>query len=418
MLSEKQQLKKLMKFLEMYPGGFFIKDHEGRYAYSSNICEHVNPDEECGLIGKNELEVQEDPALGREYYEQDRKLLKEGGSIKCYSKIAEEYYEINKSAVQDDNGEIIGIIGTVIDVTKEFLVRKKVEKQMVTDFNTGLYNSHFLKNWKEKEEPVYPFTVITGDCNFLKHVNDHFGHEYGDLLLKNAGEVLLENLPEKCYPIRVGGDEFLILCNDTTEEEAKAYMEALTEKAKERSVCGIPLSIAYGSCTIQKKGDCTLEECRNLADAHMYTSKRRMKEEYFRGVGKNDPVYNEAMLRKLLNQLPVVIFFKDTDCRYQYINVYKESHLKDKEEMHLGIGCTDLELQQDKVLGREYYEDDLRILKTGKGSIQHSTMMENGEPHFYQITKSAVYNEDGTIAGIAGIVMDITSTRIDFMEKL
>ena len=124
------------------------------------------------------------------------------------------------------------------------------------------------------------------------------------------------------------------------------------------------------------------------------------------------------MLRKLLNQLPVVIFFKDTDCRYQYINVYKESHLKDKEEMHLGIGCTDLELQQDKVLGREYYEDDLRILKTGKGSIQHSTMMENGEPHFYQITKSAVYNEDGTIAGIAGIVMDITSTRIDFMEKL
>ena len=147
MLSEKQQLKKLMKFLEMYPGCFFIKDHEGRYAYSSDICEHVNPDEECGLIGKNELEVQKDPALGREYYEQDRKLLKEGGSIKYYRKIAEEYYEINKSAVQDDNGEIIGIIGTVIDVTKEFLVRKKVEKQMVTDFNTGLYNSHFLKNW-------------------------------------------------------------------------------------------------------------------------------------------------------------------------------------------------------------------------------------------------------------------------------
>ena len=138
MLSEEQQLDKLMKFLEMYPGCFFIKDKEGRYAYSSHLCEHVNPNEDCGLIGKNELEAQRDPALGREYYEQDRKLLKEGGSIKCYSKVAEEYYEINKSAVQDDNGEIIGIIGTVIDVTREFLLRKKVEKQRVTVFNTGL----------------------------------------------------------------------------------------------------------------------------------------------------------------------------------------------------------------------------------------------------------------------------------------
>ena len=103
-----------------------------------------------------------------------------------------------------------------------------------------------------------------------------------------------------------------------------------------------------------------------------------MKEEYFRGVGKNDLVYNEAMLRKLLDQLPVVIFFKDTDCRYQYINVYKESHLKDKEEMHLGIGCTDLELQQDKVLGREYYEDDLRILvqRAGQG---HALLLTAGE---------------------------------------
>ena len=43
MLSEEQQLDKLMKFLEMYPGCFFIKDKEGRYAYSSHLCEHVNP---------------------------------------------------------------------------------------------------------------------------------------------------------------------------------------------------------------------------------------------------------------------------------------------------------------------------------------------------------------------------------------
>mgnify|MGYP007118441654 CR=1 FL=1 len=76
-------MEKLVKFLEDYPGTLFLKDDQGRYTYASQQCEHINP----GLIGKNELSVQKDPALGREYYEQDMLLLREGGKVKCYSEL-------------------------------------------------------------------------------------------------------------------------------------------------------------------------------------------------------------------------------------------------------------------------------------------------------------------------------------------
>lgn len=419
MENQKFSLESLLCFLKSYPGVLFLKDAQGHYRYTSALCDQVKAAEEGGIVGKTDLEAQEDPELGRQYYEEDQKLLKEGGSYKCYSEVktgnGSIVYEINRSAVQDDTGEIIGIIGTVVDVTREFELQQQVRRQYITDAVTGVYNNMYLEEWLLKEQPVYPFSLIVCDCNFLKHINDVFGHEYGDKLLRSAGDLFRENLPETCIPVRVGGDEFLILCNDTTEAEAERLIALLVEKAQEKFIKGSKLSIAYGYHTM-RQGELTFEECRNLADSEMYSAKRKMKQEFFRGVGKNDPVYNEEMFRKLISQMPVIVFFKDTDCKYQYISSYNEKHLKNKSETQYGIGLTDIELQRDEVRGREYYEDDLRILATGVGSILNSVIMEDGQPHHYQITKSAVHDESNNIIGIAGVVMDVTAIRVKFTD--
>ena len=408
-------LDTIMRFLRAYPGCLFLKDDKGCYYYTSDICDELNRVEAGGLVGKNELEVQKDPELGRQYYEEDMKLLKEGGSYQYYSEFKGEnhtrYLEINKAAVPDDTGKIVGIIGTVVDVTEEIQLRKQFQTQYVTDVVTGIYNNRYLEQWLSEEKPVYPFTLIACDCNFLKHINDMFGHEYGNQLLKNAGELFLENLPEKCATVRIGGDEFLILCNDTTEEEAEHLIEILTENTQEKFVKGNRLSIAYGYQTM-REGEMTFDECRDKADRHMYREKRKMKQEFFSGSGMNDPIYNEEMFRKLMSHMPVIMFFKDTECKYRYIINYNERHLKNKSETAYGIGLTDLELQRDEALGREYYEDDLKILATGEGSVLNSMVLEEGKEHYYQITKSAVYDEENKIMGIVGVVMDITATRL------
>ena len=143
--------------------------------------------------------------------------------------------------------------------------------------------------------------------------------------------------------------------------------------------------------------------------------KRTMKAKYYMEQGKFDPIFNENFLRSLINEMPVLVFFKDSECRYRYMSTYHEAHLKDKDETNFGIGCTDLELQRDPELGRKYYEDDLKILRTGKGSIMKVALPgDDGKTHYYRITKSAHRDETGKIIGILGNVMDVTATGLDF----
>lgn len=58
----------------------------------------------------------------------------------------------------------------------------------------------------------FPVSLIMADCNYLKQTNDTLGHEYGDLLLKRVAHSIVQAIPKRCTAMRVGGDEFLILC--------------------------------------------------------------------------------------------------------------------------------------------------------------------------------------------------------------
>ena len=73
------------------------------------------------------------------------------------------------------------------------------------------------------------------DCNYLKTVNDQYGHEYGDILLRVVANTLKEIFPEDCPVIRMGGDEFLILANETSEEKAAILIQKVQEKLREKS---------------------------------------------------------------------------------------------------------------------------------------------------------------------------------------
>ncbi len=143
------------------------------------------------------------------------------------------FYEIHKKAVKDEEGKVIGI-------------------------------------------PEFPLTFILGDCNYLKRINDTYGHDYGNQLLGFVGELFRHCLPGNCTAIREGGDKFLIICNHTTAREAEELIGQLEEKASRLFVKGNPLSIAYGAVTMQKE-EYTYESTHRIADQRMYEMKQRMK---------------------------------------------------------------------------------------------------------------------------------------------
>lgn len=132
---------------------------------------------------------------------------------------------------------------------------------------TQAYNRNYLKYKLEEKRKLlkYPFTVIMSDCNYLKTVNDQYGHEYGDILLRVVANTLKEIFPEDCPVIRMGGDEFLILANETSEEKAAILIQKVQEKLREKSKEKIPLSLAMGSHTIND-GPFSIDEAISEAD--------------------------------------------------------------------------------------------------------------------------------------------------------
>lgn len=249
----------------------------------SEICDLVSAGENGSIIGKTDLEVQKFPEMGKMYYEDDKKILATGESSQYINEFSMEdgeslYFEIKKSAVRDENGSIIGIVGIVDNVTERIRLEKKVEELSIIDGLTGVYNRNYLKYRVEekKRKLIFPFTVIISDCNYLKKVNDQYGHEYGDILLKIVADTLKEEVPEDSPVIRMGGDEFMILGNGITEEKASELMANIRESLKRKSKENIPFSLAMGSYTVQSK-DFSFDEVCNEADLRMYADKKRLK---------------------------------------------------------------------------------------------------------------------------------------------
>lgn len=273
----------MKRFMHSAPVNIFFKDAECKYRFASEICDLVYAGENGSIVGKTDLEVQKFPEMGKMYYEDDKKILATGEGSQYINEFPMEdgeslYFEIKKSAVRDENGNIIGIVGIVDNVTERVRLEKKVEELSVIDGLTGVYNRNYLKYRVEekKKKLIFPFTVIMSDCNYLKKVNDQFGHEYGDILLKIVADTLKEEMPEDSPVIRTGGDEFMILGNGITEEKASELMANIQESLKRKSKEKIPLRLAMGSYTVQSK-EFSFEEVCHEADLRMYADKKRLK---------------------------------------------------------------------------------------------------------------------------------------------
>jgi diguanylate cyclase (GGDEF)-like protein len=73
-------------------------------------------------------------------------------------------------------------------------------------------------NWSVHRRYNKPLTVVFVDLNRFKHLNDRFGHDVGDRVLRTVGGMLRRHVRESDYVIRWGGDEFLLLLTCTVAE--------------------------------------------------------------------------------------------------------------------------------------------------------------------------------------------------------
>jgi diguanylate cyclase (GGDEF)-like protein len=88
--------------------------------------------------------------------------------------------------------------------------------------------------------------MIMADVDGLKYVNDTYGHQSGDLLLKEVTKILRDNFRDDDLIARTGGDEFCIILSSTSKEEAEKIVKRINRKCLIQSSKRFPISISFG----------------------------------------------------------------------------------------------------------------------------------------------------------------------------
>lgn len=154
-----------------------------------------------------------------------------------------------------------------------------VKAQAVTDSMTGLYNRRYFEEFIQKEAVRskrlnQKFTVIGIDLDYLKRINDNFGHNYGDIAIKAIAEVLKSSCRSIDMASRMGGEEFNVILSGVDSNGGMIFAERIRkaiEGIKLDKIGGITASIGVGSYMEHSED---IDELLELVDHAMYESKR------------------------------------------------------------------------------------------------------------------------------------------------
>jgi len=185
----------------------------------------------------------------------------------------------SNTPVWDDDGNILFVVSTLADVTSYRRLQKKLTESTYIDYLTGLYNIRYLyKRLREeirrairKSEKV---AVIMFDIDNFKNYNDNFGHESGNKLLKNVGNIINNSIREGVdLGFRFGGDEFLILINQAEERITLGIAGRIREKFLELNYKHLDLSMGIE----YYKNGCSIKDLIVGVDKKVYRAKKSKK---------------------------------------------------------------------------------------------------------------------------------------------
>ncbi|HIS89512.1 TPA: diguanylate cyclase [Candidatus Avigastranaerophilus faecigallinarum] len=155
---------------------------------------------------------------------------------------------------------------------------EEVKKQAITDPLTGIYNRRYFEEniMKEAERSLrlkQPFSLISMDLDYLKKINDTYGHQYGDLAIKTIANVLKREARSIDIPARIGGEEFNLLLPGVDSRGAVIAAERIRKSIENQvldTIGGITASV--GVATFLEHSD-RIDELMELADQAMYKAK-------------------------------------------------------------------------------------------------------------------------------------------------
>ncbi|MDP4126227.1 MAG: diguanylate cyclase [Bacillota bacterium] len=164
------------------------------------------------------------------------------------------------------------------DLKRENEARKIQEENLkymsFHDHLTKLYNRRYLDEAliKLDTDRNLPISIVVGDVNGLKLVNDSFGHAMGDKLLKEVANVIKKECRADDIIARLGGDEFIILLPRTDAYETEQIIKGIKKRSTNHKAGAIDISISFGY-EIKKTKEENIQEVLIKAEDSMYRYK-------------------------------------------------------------------------------------------------------------------------------------------------
>ena len=148
------------------------------------------------------------------------------------------------------------------------------------DFLTGVYNRRFFYSDVEEyvqvaEETNEPYAFAMIDVDYFKKINDKYGHDGGDRVLKSIAKILNDNTKGSDIVARFGGEEFCVVLKKINKEEAVKFFVNLRAKVAENEVVikkqkirvTISIGVSFGN------GHCEIDDMLEACDSALYTAK-------------------------------------------------------------------------------------------------------------------------------------------------
>lgn len=111
----------------------------------------------------------------------------------------------------------------------------EMERMANTDPLTGIFNRHYFNNYIEdlkRDKRIKNLALIMLDVDRFKYINDHYGHNVGDVVLQEVAKMLSGHARGSDFAVRYGGDEFLIVLMAGEEEAIKSYINRIEQELK------------------------------------------------------------------------------------------------------------------------------------------------------------------------------------------
>ena len=272
----------LQSLLNAIPDLIFYKDTAGIYKGCNKAFEKLAGTDYNSIINHNDYEIFKkdlaDHFQGIDAAMKSQQNERTSEDLVTYPDGSKVYLETVITPYFDCDGNVSGLIGASRDITERKTREEEILYLNYHDVLTGLCNRMFfdIETVRLDTADQLPLSVIIGDINGLKFVNDTFGYSEGDVFLVEMAKILVSCCGKKSVIARTGGDEFSILLPWTDSSSAQIIVDQIKKE------CGLygahadkeiyDTSISMGHATKTKKDE-SFEEILKVAEEFMYRHK-------------------------------------------------------------------------------------------------------------------------------------------------